>query len=173
MRKIEAALDALFLGLYQIISCMVIYFIAWMLLKILGGFAEIGYLATAVIYAVIPGIGVGVLLCIYAYQTTYRAAYFNLSESLLSSVLAIVGHLLITAVFRYTPLIGGAALPLSGLLSVGADYTSVQAQAMIPGFLPMIMFVCLMIVYHGLMLLVRKIAFSKRLKDRYELTGQI
>ena len=171
MKKLDIAIDALFLMLYQILSCLVVGFATWMLLKIVNTFVPIGYFVSQILYAVCLGIGVGALLVVYGYMTTYRSAAFSQTESILSSVVASVFHLLIAAVFRYAPLVSGAALPLSGLLSLGSGYSSFESQALIPGMLPPLMFLVLMAVYHTVMLFARKIALRRRLRDRYELTG--
>ena len=170
MRKLDAAIDALFLAAYQILSCMVIYFATWMGVKIVSGFVELDFLTTNLIYSIAMGIGVGVLLVIYAYKATYRAASLVVSESVLSSALAVVIHLLLTAAFSYTPLIGGAALPLSGVILFG-NVAPEESTSL--GFMPLILFLAIMVIYHTLMLFVRKLALNRRLIDRYELTGTV
>ena len=173
VRKLEAALDALFLALFQIISCMVVYFATWMLLRIVTTFVELDYFTVSAIYAVALGLGVGALIAVYGYKMTYRAAYFNLGESILTAVLATVLHLLIAAVFRYMPLLAGAALPFSGILAVGDAYVSAESQSMIPGLLPAAVFVGCMVLYHALEIGLRAFALKRRLRDRFELTGQV
>ena len=173
MRKLDVLIDALFLAFYQILACMVLYFATWMLMKIPNLFTDIGFFATNLIYSIVLGIGLGVLLLVYAYKTTYKAAYFVMSESIVSSVIAILIHLLFTAAFNYTPLLGGMALPLSGVLVFGTVSEIPSDQSMIPGLMPLLIFVISMLIYHAATLFVRKLALNRRLIDRYELTGNI
>jgi len=173
MRKLDVLIDALFLAFYQILACMVLYFATWMLMKIPNLFTEVGFFATNLIYSIVLGVGLGILLLIYAYKTTYKAAYFVMSESIASSVIAIVIHLLLTAAFNYTPLLGGMALPLSGIFVYGTVAEIPKDQSLIPGLMPLIIFALSMLIYHAAMLFIRKLALNRRLIDRYELTGNI
>ena len=173
MRKLDVLIDALFLAFYQIIGCMVLYFATWMLMKIPNLFMDVGFFVTNLIYAIVLGVGLGVLLMIYAYKTTYKAAYFVPSEAIVSSILAIVIHFLFTAAFNYTPLLGGMALPLSGVFVFGTVSEAPKDLSLIPGLLPLVIFFVSMLIYHAAMLYFRKIALNKRLIDRYELTGNI
>ena len=43
MRKSELVIDALFLTLYQILSCLALYAAAWMFVKIANSFVEVGF----------------------------------------------------------------------------------------------------------------------------------
>lgn len=171
MKKTEYLLDALFLLIYQIISCMVVYFAAWMLVKIVDRFIYVPMFALYVIYAAILLVGVGVLMAFYAYYGSYHAAAFDAVGSIASGAIATVVHLLIAAVFGYLPLLSGAPLYLSSLFINGTGLTSAEQLANVPGYLPPVLFVLIMVVYHAVMLLLRFIAVNRRLADRYELTG--
>lgn len=173
MRKTECLLDALFLLIYQLLSCIVVYFATWMIVKIVDKFVYLGYFWSSVWYAVLISVGVGVLLWIYAYKTSYRAAELRHAEVLLASALAIFFHLLIAAVFNYLPLLSGSTRFLSGLLSLGRSFDSVEAMAQIPPFMPMALFLITMLFYHAVMLVLRRVAVNRRLMDRYEMTGSV
>lgn len=172
MKKTEYFLDALFLLIYQIISCMVVYFAAWMLLKIVDRFVYVPMFAIYVIYTVILAVGVGILMACYAYYGSYRAAEVDTVGAAVSGALASVVHLLIAAVFGYLPLLSGAPLYLSSLLINGTKLTSAEQLANVPGYLPPVLFLILMVFYHAIMLVIRRLAVNKRLIDRYELTGK-
>ena len=173
MRKSDLVIDALFLTLYQVISCVAIYFVAWLFLKIANNLVEVGFFATNLIYTLITGIGVCVMLWIYAYKTTYRSAYFVLYEAVISSAIAIVVHLLLAAIFNYSAVIAGMTLPLSGLIVYGTIAEAPETFALIPGLMPPILFLASMLFYHAGMLCFRRLALNRRLMDRYELTGTI
>ena len=173
MRKSDLIIDALFLTLYQVLSCLSVYFVAWLFLKIANQFVEVGFFATNLIFVIITGIGVCVLLWIYAYQTTYRSARFALSESIITSLIAIVVHLLLAAVFNYSALIAGSPLPLSGVIVYGNISQAPETLSLIPGLMPPILFFVTMLFYHAGMLVFRRLALNRRLMDRYELTGSI
>ena len=173
MRKTEALLDALFLTVYQIVSCMVIYFASWMLLKIVDKLVLLNPLAVSAVYAVLLFVGVGVLQCLYAYYSGYKTAQFSLGDSLLASGIAVVMHLLIAAVFNYLPLIAGSARYIAAILANGSALASADQAAVIPAYLPPVLFVLIAVVYHVAMLFLRKMAVNRRLMDRYELTGSV
>lgn len=171
MKKTEFIIDSFFLLLYQLLSCAVLCFAAWMLLKITNALVVVNYFASGVIYVGCLGIGMGVLLVLYGYLTAYRAASYSLPRDIAASIGAIVVHLLLAAAFRYAPLLGGASLPLSGILSLGTSFSSAEAMKDIPGFLPLILFLALMLIYHTAMLIAKHFAVQKRLRDRSKLTG--
>ncbi|MBQ2735196.1 MAG: hypothetical protein IJF33_05125 [Clostridia bacterium] len=172
MKKTEYLLDALFLLIYQLLSCMVIYFAAWMLVKIVDRFVYLPMFALYVVYATVLLVGVGVLMALYAYHGAYRAAAFDALGAVISGALATVVHLLIAAVFGYLPLLSGAPLYLSSLLVNGTGLTSAEQLANVPGYLPPVLFLLIMVLYHSIMLMLRRLAVNKRLIDRYELTGK-
>ncbi len=173
MKKSELVIDALFLTLYQILSCLALYAVAWLFAKIANSFVEVGFFATNLIYTVILGVGLAILLGIYAYKSTYRSAYFVLHEAVISSVLAIILHLLLSAVFNYSAAISGMCLPLSGILVYGTTAEAPETLELIPGLLPPILFVAAMVLYHIGMICLRRLALNRRLMDRYELTGKL
>ena len=173
MRKSDLVIDALFLTLYQILSCLALYAASWMLVKIANSFVEVGFFATNLIYTLIIGIGMAVLLWIYAYKTAYRSAYFVASETVISSVIAIIVHLLLSAVFNYSAVIAGMTLPLSGILVYGTIGEAPETLDLIPGLLPPLLFLAAMLFYHIGMLCFKRLALNRRLMDRYELTGKL
>jgi len=173
MRKSDLIIDALFLTLYQVLSCLSIYFVAWLFLKIANQFVEVGFFASNLIFVLITGVGVCVLLWIYAYKTTYRSAHFLMSETIISSIIAIVVHLLLAAVFNYSTAVAGMTLPLSGLIIYGNISTAPETLSLIPGLMPPLLFIITMLFYHAGMLFFRRLALNRRLMDRYELTGTI
>ena len=145
MKKTEYLLDALFLLIYQLLSCMVIYFAAWMLVKIVDRFVYLPMFALYVVYATVLLVGVGVLMALYAYHGAYRAAAFDALGAVISGALASVVHLLIAAVFGYLPLLSGAPLYLSSLLINGTGLTSAEQLANVPGYLPPVLFLLMMV----------------------------
>ena len=172
MRKSDCFIDGFFLLLYQLLSGAVLCFATWMILKIANALVVVNYFASGVIYALGLGIGMGILLVVYGYITGYRAASYSLPQDIIASLSAIVLHLLFAAAFHYAPLVGGAALPLSGILSLGTEFSSKEAMSKIHGLLPLILFLALMVIYHALMLMTKHFAVRKRLRDRMRLTGQ-
>ena len=173
MRKSDFIIDALFLILYQVLSCLAIYLVAWMFLKISNQFVEVGFFASNLIFVIIMGIGVCALLWIYAYKSTYRSAHFVASETIITSSIAIVVHLLLGAVFNYSTAIAGMTLPLSGLIVYGNIDVAPETYTAIPGLLPPLIFLAMMVIYHTGMFFLRRLARNRRLMDRYELTGTI
>ena len=173
MRKSDLVIDALFLTLYQILSCLALYTVAWLFTKIANNFVEVGFFATNLIYTLILGIGQAILLWIYAYKTTYRSAYFVLSESIIVSFIAIVVHLLFAAIFNYSALIAGMSLPLSGIVMFGNVFAAPESLELIPGILPPLLFFGAMLFYHVGVLCFKRLALNRRLIDRYELTGKL
>ena len=93
MRKSDLIIDALFLALYQVLSCLAMYCVAWLFLKISNQFVEVGFFASNLIFATIMGIGVCALFWICAYKSGYRSAHFVASETLITSAIAIVAAL--------------------------------------------------------------------------------
>lgn len=173
MRKSDLLIDALFLALYQVLSCLAIYFVAWMFLKFANKFVEVGFFASNLIFALIMGIGVGALLWVYAYKSTYRSAHFVPLETVITSLIAIAVHFLLGAVFNYSTVIAGMTLPLSGLIVYGNISVAPESFSEIPGLLPPLLFLLIMIFYHIGMFFLRKLAKNRRLMDRYELTGTL
>ncbi len=172
MKKREGILlDALFLFLFQIIACMVVYFAVWMLNKILDGIVLMSFFATTTVYAVGMLLGLGALICFYAYMSAYRSARFSWSCYLLTALPACVVHFLFAALFGYMPLFAGAALPAAGLIALGDGYTSGAFNGQIPPFLPAILFFVIMLFYHAVGLVLARIGCRNRLRDRLELTG--
>ena len=173
MRKSDLVIDALFLTVYQILSCIALYVVAWLFTKIANNFIEVGFFATNLIYTIITGVGMAVLLWLYAYKMTYRSAYFVLSEAIIISAISIVLHLLFAAIFNYSALIAGMSLPLSGIIVFGATFTAPESLELIPGLLPPLLFFAAMLFYHIGMILFKRLALNRRLIDRYELTGKL
>ena len=119
------------------------------------------------------GVGLAVLLWMYAYKSTYRSAYFVLREAIFSSVITIVLHLLLSAVFNYSAVISGMTLPLSGILVYGTIAETPETLELIPGLLPPLLFAATMLFYHIGMMCLKRLALNRRLMDRYELTGKL
>ena len=151
---------------------MVVYFAAWMLVKIVDRFVYVPMFGIHVIYATVLLIGVGVLMGLYAYWGSYREATFDAIGTLVSGGIATVVHLLIAAVFGYLPLLSGAPLYLAALITNGTGLTSAEQLANIPGYLPPVLFLLIMVGYHSIMVVTRRFAVCKRRMDRYELTGK-
>ena len=128
MRKSDLVIDALFLTLYQILACLALYAVAWLFTKIADRFIEVGFFATNLIYTLILGIGMAVLLWIYAYKMTYRTVNFTLTASIITSAIAVVIHLFLSAVFNYSAAIAGMALPLSGIIVYGTSFSAPESR---------------------------------------------
>jgi len=172
MRKSDFWISTLILTVYQILSCMVIYFAVWMLMMLLGKLVILDYLVTSAIQATCLFVGVGAMILVYAYHTAYHAAAFSWKEYCLSALVATVIHAAIGAVFSYLPLLCGAASPLSGFLAFGSQYVSPEAHAQIPAYLPALIFLLMMVLYHLVSLPIGYFAQKRRLKDRFDLTGR-
>ena len=159
MRKSDLIIDALFLALYQVLSCLAMYCVAWLFLKIANQFVEVGFFASNLIFATIMGIGVCALFWICAYKSGYRSAHFVASETLITSAIAIVVHFLLAAVFNYSTAIAGMTLPLAGLIVYGNVEIAPEVFSEIPGLLPPLLFLAMMVIYHAGMFFLRRLRF--------------
>ena len=84
---------------------------------------------------------------------------------------ASLAHLLVCAIFRFTPWLAGPTRHIAGFLSLGAAYNATERIEEIPFVALLLVGLVMAVLWSGTFLLATRLGARKRLADRAELMG--
>ena len=157
--------------LYLLVACVAAQLFAKLIIRFAVLFVELDFAAASVVrLIVLLAVSLG-LFAFLGYKDGYRAAGFQKEEAIPAVGLAALAHLLLCAVFRFSPWLAGPTRHMAGFLSLGAAYNATERIEEIPFGALLLVALLMAAIWSGAFLLASYLGARKRLADRAELTG--
>ena len=153
----------------RIISCFFARVFSNMAVKLADLFVELEFVSASGVGVVTLMLFSAFFICLISYKYGYHNAYFDLNETLASSLIATALHFLLAFVTVFSPWIAGATKHIGGFIAFGDNYTSDELMKRIPMITLIIIGIVTALLYAGLLLLGTHLGVKKRLENRAEL----
>ncbi len=171
MKKIDVLINSLIYLIYMVVSCIAIMIAEILILKVVNLFILPSSLTVCVLRALIYTIGVNALFAIASFREGYRAAYFPIIGTLISSVCATLVHFIYALLFGFEAFAAGGVKFIAALIKFGSSLDSSTFFGKL-GRIDMIPFFFInSLVYIAVMIIFGKIGEKMRLRDRNGLAG--
>ena len=157
--------------LYLLVACVAAQLFTKLVIRFAVLFVELDFAAASAIrLVVLLAVSLG-LFAFLGYKDGYRAASFRKEEAIPAVGLAALVHLLLCAIFRFSPWLAGPTRHIAGFLSLGAAYNATERIEEIPFAALLLVALLMAAIWSGAFLLASYLGARKRLADRAELTG--
>ncbi len=171
MRKNEALVFGIFNTIYLITGCLIAKLVDYLVIRAVERFVPLSYHDAAVLSVVCVSALSLVFVGFMTYRDGHRYAAFDAATAWLAAGGAAGIHFLLGLATRFTPLLGGPTRHLSGLITDGSFYNSVEKTKAIPFGMLALVGICMMLVYATVMVLAAYVGCRRRLCSRNELTN--
>lgn len=169
MKKKDIVATSVVYLVFIALSCVIARVASNICVKSCDLFVELSFIAASGIRAVTLFAFSTFFVAFFSYKYGYKMAEFDKSEDIISSAISSLVHLVVSAVFMFSPWIAGATKHISGFLTFGSNYTRADDMSRIPFYMFLLVGIVNAIIFAGLVYAFKIVGVKKRLRDRAEL----
>ena len=171
VRKKDVAVNAVVYFVFVILSCVFARIFSNMAVKLVDLFVELQFISASGVRVVTLMLFSAFFIVFIFFKYGYHVAYFDMNESLISALLSVAVHFLLSFVTVFSPWVAGATKHIGGFVAFGDNYTSAEHMMAIPMVTLIMIGVLMALLYAGLLVVGTHNGVKKRLSDRAELMG--
>ena len=169
MKLKNVALNLPVYFLYVFGSCILVMLTEALLIAVIDKFVVLPYSVLTIVRIVIYTAGVTAILAVLGYYEGYREGVCPVGETVVSSVLASVLHLLFAMLFKFQGFVSGSVRFTAGLLHNGMNITYDSLINETPYGLFLLVFVAYEVIYFTAFTISKYFGAQKRVIDRADL----
>lgn len=169
MKKKDVIVNAVVYFIFVIVSCVFARIFSNMAVKLVDLFVELRFISASGVRVATLMLFSAFFIVFISFKYGYHVAYFDIRESLISSLLSVAAHFLLSFITLFSPWVAGATKHIGGFVAFGNNYTSAEHMMAIPMITLLMIGILTALLYAGLLLLGNHFGVKKRFADRAEL----
>ena len=171
MKKKDVAVNAAVYFVFVLLSCVFARVFSNMAVKLVDLLVELQFISASGVRVATLMLFSAFFIVFISFKYGYHTAYFDMNDSLVSSLLAVAVHFLLALATVFSPWVSGATKHIGGFVAFGDNYTSAEHMRAIPMLTLIMIGVLMALLYAGLLVLGTHLGVKKRFADRAELMG--
>lgn len=169
VKKKDVIVNAVVYFIFVIVSCVFARIFSNMAVKLVDLFVELQFISASGVRVATLMLFSAFFIVFISFKYGYHTAYFDMKESLLSLLLSIAMHFLLSFATLFSPWVAGATKHIGGFVVFGDNYTTAEHMMAIPMITLIMIGVLMALLFAGLLVLGTHLGANKRLADRAEL----